>query len=185
MRRFTRFAICLAAAAGAAPLQAQASPSFSAGGGWAVALAQENSYASSIAKVAHISFTAEVRGLPLTTEALFVQTVYGDANVCDIVSRPCPQAYSVAGGAILARSERTRANGTPPRVGFAGGLGVYLVRSPKTSNRVGAGVQGDVDMVLVRQGHVDIVLAAKALIMPRVRQDVLGALPLTLGLRWW
>jgi hypothetical protein len=148
-------------------------------------LAQENSYASSIAKAAHIAISMDVHGLPLTAEALFVQTVYGDANVCDIVSRPCPQAYSVAGGAILARPERASADGTPPRVGFAGGLGVYLVRSSKTSSRVGAGVQGDVGMVLLRQGHVDIVLAAKALVMPRVRQDVLGALPLTLGLRWW
>jgi hypothetical protein len=193
MQRVMFSAVPLAFAA-AMSLSAQSShqstPWVSVGGGWAVTFAQDQAYTSSPANVEQIALGWKLRQMRLTTEAVFVQSRFGDAESCvprlqGGVRVICPQIYDLVGGAILFPAEQPAADGIPQRFAFSGGLGVYSVRPPKTGSRLAPALQVDLDMALVRRPPMDILLGVKAIAMPKVRGDFLFAMPLTMGFRFW
>jgi hypothetical protein len=185
MHRVTSIAVfCLALTLGR-PLFAQSSPWLSIGGGLGVNAAQDKSYTSSTANAEHVALTWTLGGRRLTTEATLIQSRYGDADTCTLITRPCPQIYGLAGGAILLPFGALNADGTPQRLGAAIGAGMYSVRPPKTGNRLAPALQADFDLTLVQQPHMDfLVLGIKAIVLPSVRGDLLIATPVTIGIRW-
>jgi len=163
----------------------QPRPWVSAGGGWALHLANDRSYTFSVAHVEDLVIGWKIAGHSLATETLFAESTYGDADTCTSVTRPCPQIYGLAGGAILFQLDHPAADGTPPRVAIFEGLGIYSVRAPKTGNHTAPALQTDIDMAILREDHFDVVLGIKWIVMPKVRGDFLSAVPFTAGLRLW
>lgn len=185
MHRVTSIAVFFLALTLGCRLSAQSSPWLSIGGGFALNAAQDKSYTSSPANAEHVALTWMVRRRRVTTEAMFVQSRFGDADTCDFITRPCPQIFGLAGGAMLLPFGALNADGTPQRFGAAIGAGMYSVRPPKTGSRIAPALQADFDLALVQLPHMDfLVLGIKAIVLPSVRGDLLIATPATIGVRW-
>lgn len=163
--------------------RSQTNPQLSFGAGVALEAAQDQSYTGSSGIVEHVAVGWRALGTRITTQAVFVQTQFGDADTCTTVPRPCPQVYGLIGGAVLLPLDGSGDRAMPERFGASAGVGAYVVRTSKRGDRLAPALQADLDLVIARYEHADLDLGVMAIVLPKVRDDFLFAVPASIGIR--